>query len=502
MIEQIKKSEDLKASLQKLRQELKGIRPGELPKQWRAEYPLFVEFLSDDDPKVRQNAVLIIKELAGPELAGEEKPSCDSEVARAVYDAYLKDPTKYNKEAYLSALNSFDLQACGLAEKLMERRAALIAAEYAPEDKKHIINELHELSLLLRPFLSAHTFSGSNMCSELVLLTNRNFKKLTMDRLKNISHKEFTAGVMVKTTDIEHIRKNIRTYSEFLFVPEGVKTCSSDPVEAAEALIAGGLPKYIQSRITEPDSPVFFRVERRGKDTKACVAFEKKLASELEYLSGWSMVNSVSEYEVELRFVETADNKLIVLVKFCNLPDERFSYRKMSLPVSIKPYIAATVMNLAQPYLSEEATVLDPFCGCGTMLIEREKIIPASRYYGIDIFGDAIEAAKTNLKEAGLMEKTELIKKDFFLFTHKYRFDEVVTDMPFVTDKKSSAEIERLYRDFFRKIPSLLESGARLFIYSRNRDVLRKYAGASGFRIISEFEISKAEGSWFCILSL
>ena len=130
-----------------------------------------------------------------------------------------------------------------------------------------------------------------------------------------------------------------------------------------------------------------------------------------------------------------------------------------------------------------------------------EFIRPARLYYGIDIFGDAVEAASANLKLAGIASKTELIKRDFFDFTHKYRFDEVITDMPFVTGQKSLADISALYAAFFKKLPSVLESDGTAFIYTRNRDLLRKYSLAAGFFVNAEFEISRMEGSYFCILS-
>ena len=37
--------------------------------------------------------------------------------------------------------------------------------------------------------------------------------------------------------------------------------------------------------------------------------------------------------------------------------------------------------------LKENAQILDPFCGVGTMLIERDIRVPAREKYGIDIFG-------------------------------------------------------------------------------------------------------------------
>jgi predicted RNA methylase len=487
LFNKIVSGEDTKACLQQLRKALKDLPVSDIPEAVTGGSEVFVGLLSDPDPKIRQNAAHILGLL---KVKGTEE---------ALYSSYLRDETLYNKAAYLSALSDLDHSA--LDKRLLARRAELIAGTYEPDMKKHIGEELHELSLLLKDSFPKHEFNASGLLNECVLLTNRNFKQVTMKQVEKIPHKEFTAGVMVKTGQPAKLLNAVRTFSEMLFVPDGIKTCSSDPVSAASELIGAGVADYIRARLTEPGSPVFFRVDYRARDEKAAAPFERRLSSELEAASGWSMINSTSDYEVELRFIDTADSKLVVLIRFCGLTDRRFAYRQHTLPVSIKPYLAALMMNLAKDRFKDNAAVLDPFCGCGTMLAEREFIRPARLYYGIDIFGDAVEAASANLKLAGIASKTELIKRDFFDFSHKYRFDEVITDMPFVTGQKSLADISALYAAFFKKLPSVLEQDGTAFIYTRNRDLLRKYSLAAGFFVNAEFEISRMEGSYFCILS-
>ena len=485
--EQIVSGIDIKTNLQQLRKALKDLPAADIPSGIAADGELFTGLLSNEDPKVRQNAAHILGIL---KIKGTEE---------ALFSSYLQDETLYNKAAYLNALAGMDHTA--LDEKLLERRNELISGTYAPEMKKHIGEELHELSLILRPSFAKHEFRAAGIVNECVLLTNRNFKSVTMKQVESIPHKEFTAGVMVKTKQPEKLCAKVRTFSEMLFVPDGIKTCSSDPVPAAEELTKAGIFDYIAARLTNPGSPVYFRTDYRAKDEKSAAPFERKFSSELEAASGWKLINSTSDYEIEFRFIDTSDSKLIILIRFCGLKDERFAYRKNVLPVSIRPSLAALLMNLAKDSFKDNAAVLDPFCGCGTMLVEREHIRPARLYYGIDIFGDAVTAAAANIRLAGLSSKTELIKRDFFDFTHKYRFDEVITDMPFVTGQKNVAEITKLYASFFRKLPEVLEKDGKAFIYTRNRDLLRKYSFASGFTVDSEFEISRMEGSYFCILS-
>ncbi len=487
LFENIRSKDNLRSELLSLKKELKALQDSSVPSYIVEGRSVFTELLKHEDPKVRQNAVQILGLIGAPDTA------------EAIYEAYLSDETFYNRSSYIEALSTAGYKT--LKEKLLARRNELIEAGCTLENKKHYIDELHALSTLLQPEFKEHEFTGSRLVNEFVLLTNRNFKSVTMKQLEGIPHKEFTAGVMVKTKNLDQVKNSIRTYSELLFIPDGIRLCSSDPVVAAKELAESGITDFIFSRLSDPDIPVFFRADYRAKDKRTVADFEKKISSELEYNSKFRLVNSTTDYELEFRFIDTSDSKLVVLIRFCSLKDERFSYKTEALPVSIKASTAALLMKLAEEHFTDDATVLDPFCGCGTMLVEREHIRPVRMFYGIDIFGDAIEAARKNLAAAKLLTKTELIKRDFFDFTHKYKFNEVITDMPFVTGKKDLKEIESLYSRFFKKIPVLLEDDARLFIYSRNRDLLRKYSLSGGFKIVSEFEISKMEGSYFYILT-
>lgn len=57
---------------------------------------------------------------------------------------------------------------------------------------------------------------------------------------------------------------------------------------------------------------------------------------------------------------------------------------------------------MSEKYLEKYAQVLDPFCGVGTLLIERNKLVRTRTMYGIDIFGEAIEGGRQNAVLAGV----------------------------------------------------------------------------------------------------
>ena len=103
---------------------------------------------------------------------------------------------------------------------------------------------------------------------------------------------------------------------------------------------------------------------------------------------------------------------------------------------------------------------------------------------------DRINRLRSNI-EKRIVGKTELINKDFFDFEHAYKYDEIVTDMPYVTENKPLKEIENIYASFFTKIDDLLEKKAVVVLYTRNPEFVKKYHVRSGCSIAEDYEISK-----------
>ena len=129
--------------------------------------------------------------------------------------------------------------------------------------------------------------------------------------------------------------------------------------------------------------------------------FAKKCGFALEQETGRRLCNSPSDYEVEIRLVEGREGTFLPLVKLYTFREQRFAYRKRAVAASIRPEQAALIAYLAKPYLAKQAQILDPFCGVGTMLLERDRVCPARMMYGIDTFGEAIDGAWENTRLAG-----------------------------------------------------------------------------------------------------
>ena len=452
------------------------------------DYNLFYELLENEDAKVRKNMALIMGELG------------DQSFMQALYKAYQTEDKLFVKADYLTALSKLDYRE--LLEDLKECLTELTTSSFEETSMKHI-NE--EIKLLTRMILdiegtNTHKFMGYNELSDLILLTNRDHQEVTAQQINEGIKKVFNAGVMVRTHNLHEILK-IRTYSELLFRIKRITEVEMEPVKAAEAIYKGGLLEFLTKR-HKGEIPYYFRLEIKTKmplDKKS--TFAKKMAFALENVSDRALINSTSNYEVEIRLVENKEGKFNVLLKLYTIKDERFDYRKHAVAASIQPVTAALVARLAKDYLKEDGQVLDPFCGVGTMLIERNKLVPANPMYGIDTFGEAIDKAILNAKRAEC--QINFINRDFFDFTHNYLFDEIFTNMPTRGGRKTEEEMVMLYKQFFNKALKVLKDEAVIVMYTRDKHlVLEEVLCRNEYKVLQEYVISKKEDAYLYIIEV
>jgi 23S rRNA G2445 N2-methylase RlmL len=238
----------------------------------------------------------------------------------------------------------------------------------------------------------------------------------------------------------------------------------------------------------EGNTPFWYRVEfKTAEYNRDRSEFVKNLSRELDEISCGNLKNSPSSYEVEIRIVER-NNLCSVFIKLYTLKDNRFVYREKDVPASINPVTAAIVMKSITRWLRPSAKVIDPFCGSGTMLIERAKLKPFKSLTGVDIFNSAITAAEVNSNLANV--KIELIARDILEFSTLDLFDEMISNMPFESKAGASGFNTKLYSEFVNKIPSLVKPGGMAFLYTVEKNLLKQnLIGSEQLQIIDTIKI-------------
>lgn len=109
--------------------------------------------------------------------------------------------------------------------------------------------------------------------------------------------------------------RDIRTYSDVLFVIPGCRTCEFEPEKAAAMLAGSGLMKLLyRLHGGENGQPFYFRVELKSAlDMEKRGKFVRRFSGELERQSKRALINSASDYEIELRLIENKEHKLNIL---------------------------------------------------------------------------------------------------------------------------------------------------------------------------------------------
>lgn len=471
-------------------------------------YPLFMEHIdslcscfSDEDAKTRKNAALLIGDMGTflMDSTAKEVIPVIEKLVNTLYAAYENEQTLFVKSSYLQALKDYDYSH--LTGQLQVRLNLLSDMDTDDTNRKHIQEEMRILSDLIIAVtgIKTHEFTGYDKSCECILLTNRLHREITESQVADTDAllKPFQAGVRFTTSHLADILP-IRTYQELLFLIPGMTTLDADPVAAAQKVCNSYLLEFLQKRHTGT-IPFYFRVELKSKLTPdQKTRFIRKFTSEIERLTDRQLVNTATNYELELRLIANKSGTYNTLLKLYTLKDDRFSYRIKHTPSSIKPVNAALLASLAGNYMKPKARVLDPFCGVGTMLIERQNLVKADTLYGVDIQADAIEKAKINTDAAGYI--IHYINRDFGSFTHEYLFDEIFTDMPFAMGQTSKEDIYGIYKDFFAHAKTLLQKDGTIIMYSHDKDYVIRLVKEYNYTLIKQFVISEKENTHLFII--
>ena len=439
---------------------------------------LFQKLLEDSDPKVRKNAALILGMLNVQESAA------------ILYNAYERETTLFVKSSYLQALCYCDYKE--YESNLHKRLEELSIKEYNNDEIKHVADELRMLRKLL-PDTNVHTkhkFHNPSTPLRVVLTCSKESADKVvanvLEKNKVSDIKRIFCGIALTTDKITSISK-VRTYKEMLFPLNGLKSMNKS--EISSNIVQGNLVSILKIVHNIDDDVFYFRVTAKDLDVT-------EIASRIQAMSKGKLVNSVSDYEIEIRLIAGKDERYIAFLKLYTMDDLRFKYRKNHIAASLHPVNAALIAEYAREYLKKDAQILDPFCGVGTLLIERNKLVPAKHIYGIDIYGKAIEGARENSE----LSKCNInyINRDYFDFCHEYLFDEIISNLPTFASRE---ETDRFYDRFFKKSLELLKSQGVIIAYSGEKNLIKKYLRLNdNYKLLREFVMSEREEKYIFII--
>jgi len=176
-------------------------------------------------------------------------------------------------------------------------------------------------------------------------------------------------------------------------------------------------------------------------------AIERGISERADH--GWRLVEADADVEF---WATLLDDELILALRLSDESMRQRDYKVAHIPGSLRPSVAAALGILSRP--QPDDVVLDPFCGAGTVLIERAHLARYQLLIGGDTDRGALDAARANIGPR--YKPIELHAWDAAAIPLPDQgVSRIVTNLPWGLQHGSHAENRRLY-------PRLLWEFARL----------------------------------------
>ena len=288
---------------------------------------------------------------------------------------------------------------------------------------------------------------------EILLTAPEGFEDILKEELeeRGFSVRTLKKGCLVRTADIAELY-SMRCAEEILIVVK----------RNAEFH-----PESIAKLICKDAQQLPYRIELRGYSGNRTQWLEELIC----FCGG---KNNPSSYAQEFRILVHGE-KADIYRKLFTVPDRRYAYRKKTISASMHPALAACIVRYAMKKrgtFTGEESILDPCCGSGTLLFERENAGHCRRLLGADIREETVQIARENGK-AG-KSKAGFIGKDLKKLYLTEPVDEIYANLPFgnrVGNHKNNLE---LYAGLAKKLPEWLKPGAFAVLYTMEGKLLKE----------------------------
>lgn len=439
-----------------------------------------ISALDSPDAKLRRNAARLMGEL-----------KCESYL-EPLFSALDSEATRFVRPSILLSIGSCASTASDAALDAARKRLLkhTVAKAHDETEAKHEREERDALSAALARLTPVvkHEYLGFSQPEPVELRVSERLGEALALELKEVGadsaampDKVFSDGVLLKASDIRPLYAARSFYEALLPVARDVRM---EPEAIAHALRANVLERLVFASHT-PNAPIGCRIELRladcdrGKTDRA--GFIRQLASLLPK----RLLNTPSDYEMEIRVEQNPHRatSTAIYIKLFTVKDERYPYRVNALPASILPANAAALMRFAAPYLNEGARVLDPCCGSGTLLFERERLFgkPPASLTGVDIAHKAVDMARENAVAGA--SKAKFIVNDLARFEADRPYDELVANLPFGNRVGSHSNNEALYKTLADKLTQWLKVDGVAVLYTMESKLLTDCVKAQGGKL-------------------
>jgi 23S rRNA G2445 N2-methylase RlmL len=295
--------------------------------------------------------------------------------------------------------------------------------------------------------------------------------EIIRERLPEATILRLMDGAVVFDTPCSYDRLNFHCFNNIFAVistlehPAGTAGRGS-PLERhmRNAAAAGGSPVISENNGKIKTFRVFCSMENRPTAASESVRLEteKFIARE----SGLAV--NRSNPDTEFWFLYRREGFSVFMKRLTR----HASFDKQLHPGELTPQLAWLLCKLSEPMHTD--TVIDPFCGFGSIPEQRMKRFPFKKVYALDVDKAPLEITKNKLRGKGT-ELCEIRQADIysvFDFIPKGSADAVITDPPWGMYKETKVSLRKFYDDMIVIFSGLLKVGGRAVVLTARQEEL------------------------------
>ncbi|MCY4403121.1 MAG: methyltransferase domain-containing protein [Candidatus Poribacteria bacterium] len=183
---------------------------------------------------------------------------------------------------------------------------------------------------------------------------------------------------------------------------------------------------------------------------------------------GWQLTRSGSGIDV---WAEMHGEDAYISIRLSRPDMAQRSYKQASVPHTLKPTIASSMVRLTQPQSND--IFLDPMCGAGTILLERAFTGRYGYLIGGDISEGALDATRRNFG------RQHQPRQFFHWDAHTIPIqtnsvDKIVCNLPIDENYDNNSNLQELYRKVLIEFERVIKSGGKIVLLSMQPSLLNK----------------------------
>ena len=218
------------------------------------------------------------------------------------------------------------------------------------------------------------------------------------------------------------------------------------------------------------EQPATFRVVVREQGTSGLMRREIGRAASDALLDGWPGRWSRVEEEGDIElWVNLLGDELLCGLRLSRAEMRHRDYKVQHLPASLRPSVAAAMVQLSQPAPTD--VFLDPMAGAGTVLLERAAFGPFERLIGGDNNPEALDALGTNMRS--VRNGVELHEWDArALPLEDGAVNKAALNLPFGRQVSPGENLRALYAATFAELARVVRPGGIIVALAADRSAV------------------------------